>query len=472
MYQFIHFFLYHLLFALLFVACFLALFLLTVKYLPSFLKKKGISLPVSARNPILLGVAMTYGAFLLYATFLRSLAGYVSQDSYSYNIHLFQGWMVAWNQMIPSHWLNLILNIGLFLPLGILLPLLHPKFQKGRYVVLSGFGLSLSIELIQLLTGLGFCDVDDLFCNTLGAFFGWCFGNMFRLFRSKEEQWLRKIAVYATAPALFCVCLLGVFGFYLGKEYGNLPYAATFTVNTKKMQWDLDCELLPDCSTAYSYRIPPFNAKDCKKFADEFAQKQGCSFSDCFYTDDGASFADPETQNSLWINYSDHSYEYSIGSREPSESAPELDEADVIERLEQIGISLPKKLNYFHWENGRCQLSVYAQKYGNTLVSGNIDCTFAADGSLCIVSNHLIVYDLYKQESIISSEEAYLRLMGGELSLCEWFPIENPPSRVTTIHCEPSFRLDTKGIFQPVYQFFVTWDGCESPAVFFIPARA
>lgn len=68
--------------------------------------------------------------------------------------------------------LNIILNILLFVPFGYLLPSLFPRL-RWWHVILLGLAFSLCIELLQLLTRLGYADVDDLINNTLGAAIGW-----------------------------------------------------------------------------------------------------------------------------------------------------------------------------------------------------------------------------------------------------------------------------------------------------------
>ena len=67
---------------------------------------------------------------------------------------------------------NIILNILLFIPFGYLLPSLFPRLRWWQ-VVLLGLAFSLCIELLQLITKLGYADVDDLINNTLGAAIGW-----------------------------------------------------------------------------------------------------------------------------------------------------------------------------------------------------------------------------------------------------------------------------------------------------------
>jgi glycopeptide antibiotics resistance protein len=71
---------------------------------------------------------------------------------------------------------NTLGNVVLFLPLGILLPLLFPGFRSlGRVALLAAF-LSLSIETIQFFSAFignfRAVDIDDVLLNTLGACVG------------------------------------------------------------------------------------------------------------------------------------------------------------------------------------------------------------------------------------------------------------------------------------------------------------
>lgn len=73
-------------------------------------------------------------------------------------------------------WINLVGNVVGFMPLGFMIPSLVKKLNKFRYILGIGFLFSLGFEIIQLVTGLGEFDVDDLILNTLGALLGYiCF---------------------------------------------------------------------------------------------------------------------------------------------------------------------------------------------------------------------------------------------------------------------------------------------------------
>ena len=67
---------------------------------------------------------------------------------------------------------NTILNVILFIPLGIFLPVFWQRFLPFPRAVLFGFFVSLLIESLQIFT-LRATDINDLMTNTLGTFLGW-----------------------------------------------------------------------------------------------------------------------------------------------------------------------------------------------------------------------------------------------------------------------------------------------------------
>ena len=68
---------------------------------------------------------------------------------------------------------NTILNVFLFVPMGILLPFLWKKYQSGKNTVLCGFAFSFAIELLQIFTYRA-TDVNDIIANTMGTVLGYC----------------------------------------------------------------------------------------------------------------------------------------------------------------------------------------------------------------------------------------------------------------------------------------------------------
>lgn len=62
-------------------------------------------------------------------------------------------------------------NIVLFIPFGLLFPLVFKNWMRWFTIPVGAF-ISASIEYTQLITGRGYCQLDDFVTNTAGAAIG------------------------------------------------------------------------------------------------------------------------------------------------------------------------------------------------------------------------------------------------------------------------------------------------------------
>ena len=69
--------------------------------------------------------------------------------------------------------LNLIGNTAMFIPLGIIWPIVYKGLDTHVKVIAAGFGFSLIIEILQLPFFDRVSDIDDLILNTLGYLCGY-----------------------------------------------------------------------------------------------------------------------------------------------------------------------------------------------------------------------------------------------------------------------------------------------------------
>lgn len=76
-----------------------------------------------------------------------------------------------------GYWNNIIQNILLFIPLGFLI--------GGKRGIIAGVLLSIGIELTQYIAVLGYCELDDVLNNTIGATIG---SLLFKKFGKRIEQ--------------------------------------------------------------------------------------------------------------------------------------------------------------------------------------------------------------------------------------------------------------------------------------------
>lgn len=142
-------------------------------------RKKSLGQSIS-RKEILCGLALSiYLVFLLGGTILNREIG---------EEYMIEG-VPFWSYLdLLSEWsipmaVQILYNILVFIPWGFLLPEMVCIKRKIRMVLLSAFGLSFGIEVIQLVFKLGLFEFDDVFHNVLGAVIGYGLWRVWRKFR-------------------------------------------------------------------------------------------------------------------------------------------------------------------------------------------------------------------------------------------------------------------------------------------------
>lgn len=68
---------------------------------------------------------------------------------------------------------NVVGNTAMFIPTGIILPIIYRKMDHFGKVIAAGAFISLCIELMQLPFATRVTDIDDLILNTLGVMIGY-----------------------------------------------------------------------------------------------------------------------------------------------------------------------------------------------------------------------------------------------------------------------------------------------------------
>lgn len=103
--------------------------------------------------------------------------------------------------------IDTILNVILFLPLGFFLPFMYKNYKNVGKIVLTGFLLSLSIEIVQMF-GRGATDVNDLITNTLGTILGYLFYKILSKFILKKINITEKSNIISNNIELTIIIIL------------------------------------------------------------------------------------------------------------------------------------------------------------------------------------------------------------------------------------------------------------------------
>ena len=75
--------------------------------------------------------------------------------------------------------INVVGNTTMFIPIGVIYPAVYKKLNTPVKAIAAGIGLSLSIEIVQLLFFDRVTDIDDLILNSIGYVVGY---GVYRLF--------------------------------------------------------------------------------------------------------------------------------------------------------------------------------------------------------------------------------------------------------------------------------------------------
>lgn len=366
----------------------------------------------------------------------------------------------AWNNFTLQVWLNPLLNIAMFLPLGVLLPLTATPFRRWYWILAAGGGASLVIEAFQYIFGRGQADVDDLLCNTLGAMLGYCLC-MFVISLAGKR---RKLAcAYAALPALSAAALAGIFLAYHFQPYGNLADAPIYAANTRDVEWLQECPLSDDPGPSGVYWAEPFTRESCDAFAVEFLGRQGAEIQfgtpDVDYYDNTAAYSDHRTY-SLWVNYNDRSYRYTdfrvdSGLRY-SDQGGTVTEEELRATLDALGVDIPDATRFItvDEEKGKYAFRAESVVEDGVLINGELTCYVAEGGILYEVDSRVSTSTIRGNAAVISPQEAYDRLRAGRFSWRD-VPMFNylSPKQVRVTGCKLEYLTDSKGFRQPVYTF-------------------
>lgn len=449
---------------------------------------------IDKKRMILYGITIGYLVIVFGATFLTRGNNYKE-----INLHLFSSYREAWNNMSDIIFSNIvlrnsILNILLFIPFGFLLPIYSNKLKRMYKVVPIGLAVTLIIEIVQYVTNMGIFEIDDVFNNTLGVLIGYCVFMIFNNLIKKENR--KYIAVYVL-PFVFVIGTFISFNvIYQKQELGNLPFDYTYKINLKDAKTECNVELSKESNLQNIYYTKILTKEETRDIAQKLFEKNGTSLNlnmlDSNEEGDTAIYYSKDHKQSVWIDYKGGKYRYSTGSQsnlmvelsknqnnaeiekksaegqageelEASTSNAITQEIDtttikiqgarreeIEEALKNIGIEVPDNAK-FEENSGTYTFTADMITNDNTVIDGEISCSYYIDKTIDDISNNLVIYEKVKEQAIICEEEAYKQILEGKFkySSLKLGNIENLIIENVTL----DYVIDTKGYYVPVYVF-------------------
>lgn len=138
--------------------------------------------------------AIIYILTMIYLLFLMRIDGISEAYELSFTEHLnqytnfipfrsisrYSSTLAGGNGSMSVAIINLIGNIIMFIPMGIILPVYFDKARRFFGSVLITIFTILCVELIQFITFTGTFDVDDIILNFFGAIVGFCIWKQYK----------------------------------------------------------------------------------------------------------------------------------------------------------------------------------------------------------------------------------------------------------------------------------------------------
>ena len=106
------------------------------------------------------------------ALFYYTVFGRYSHEEYTRQIHIYVSYKYLFEHFGPQSLRQVVLNIVMLIPFGILMPIVIKAKRKYLSTFLSAFALILFIESMQLIMQCGTFEVDDIINNLLGTAIG------------------------------------------------------------------------------------------------------------------------------------------------------------------------------------------------------------------------------------------------------------------------------------------------------------
>lgn len=98
-----------------------------------------------------------------------TILGRTSREEFEVRLLPFGPYIEALLEGDAEVWLQILMNVVMFVSIGLLLPCCFQKFEKNERIFLTALICSSGIELLQGILKIGMLETDDVIGNVLGA---------------------------------------------------------------------------------------------------------------------------------------------------------------------------------------------------------------------------------------------------------------------------------------------------------------
>lgn len=396
----------------------------------------------------------------------------------SLNIDFLSGYISAWNNWSISELQLILFNMLMFVPLGFLLPLLWRKAEKLWVSLAISFAVTASLETFQFFTGTGIFELDDLFHNLIGSLFGYfCIMAILTPIHEKSFRFA-PIAKVLLIPCAVSLTLGAVFYAYDCQPYGNMSILPAVKQDMSTVQIVTEWKPLEQSGTAAVYRNK--YAEDnsyIQKVKTELADLENLTFSRSTRRQDeniGYTGTDANgTSFQVLFFFRTGEWNYTTFA----ESTSQLTEENA-QRLrtryenwmKELGL-LPDEVQFSVQNGDTLRWDVISDKgipaEAEAFQQGSVMMLFDEAGSVSSFTYRINWNEYEATENIVSESQAFEQVKDGNFE--QYIPFQ-PGDTLYIDKCELTYIYDTKGFYQPVYEFSGYINNRENLWVARIPA--
>ena len=454
----------------LFMTACLALFLICYKlfYQKLLLGKRKISWPRFILVILLLGYL-----FLVFVITTLSRGGNYSGQI---NLNLISGYLDVWNSWSSTSFLLLVYNIAMLMPLGFMLPLISLKFRTWKAALFSALIYTTFIEVFQLISHRGIFELDDLVHNIIGAIAGYLIIKIFLDYKN-EKKFRKSTMIKDAIIPMFYVCLFGgaILAYNL-QEFGNMsirpsqgtdisgvsiscevdltknrsevPIYYNVNANQPKRAFNIISVLQRTINLPQIHRIG--NNGENKQY--EFLRDDNVTSSLIYFKGDGT----------WWLS--------DDNTADIDSKATDADTRNKIEKMLKENSFIPANAILECDQNGTFRWDASAvdpTRMKKDFLNGMVMVDVTASGKISMLHYGLTENKYVRQVQTISPMEAFKKVMNGEFDSYRPY-VSGDKIKITEMQMR--YMYDSKGYYQPVYEFTGSLNSEEGACNIMIPA--
>ena len=245
---------------------------------------------------------------------------------------------------------------------------------------------------------------------------------------------------------------------YDKQELGNLPITNSYNINMSKIDINTKLNLDNELKKAYVYEAYVGDKEDAINLANKIFSNFDTNIDESQNDqyDDTIVFKSEKGDYSLWVDYKGLTTWFTDFSQLEVKGAENLSYTEIQALLSKFDIELPIDADFKDNGDGNYSISLNMVKSKDMYLNGELICTISKNGIVSNFTNNIISYKPYKEYDILSLKEAYDEILKGNFRL---IGMVDKISNINITGASLIYQLDSKGFYQPVYDFTANIDG-------------